>query len=80
MYPITTTTKTINTNNNNNNYNTGMNHQHGMTVWKLKENPLNPSQMSINKLGKPNRNSNVKNILQKDHRRRKGKALEALII
>ena len=75
MYPITTTTTTTNTNNNNNNYNTGMNHQHGMTVWKLKENPLNPSQMSINKLGKPNRNSKRKKYFAKGSSKKKRKSL-----
>ena len=72
MYPITTTTTTTNTNNNNNNYNTGMNHQHddGMEIKRksIKSQPI----LLIN-LENQIEIVNVKNILQKDHRRRKGK-------
>jgi superfamily I DNA/RNA helicase len=62
MYrPPVTTTLSPGKSNNNNIYKCN-----GIQVWKLKDDPLNPRDMDLNNLGKPNRNSKRRKYFAKE--------------
>ena len=61
MYPTTTTTTTKTLN---------------ATIWTLKDKPIRPSEMSLGKLGKPNRNSKRRKYFSMESSKRRRKRIE----